>query len=64
MLRQLRVAFTAPELETLQTDERFARALGACGGSAEETRQLIALGGALLAERTRAQSKLRRDPDS
>jgi hypothetical protein len=60
VLRRLRVAFTAQELELLQTHKRFERALRECRGSREETQQLIAMGGALLAERNREKSKLPR----
>lgn len=59
------MAFTAQELEMLQTHKEFDRALHECRGSREETQRLIALGGALLAEQSRAKSRFRRpDPDS
>ena len=59
LLRKLRVAFTAQELELLQTQQEFERALRECRGSQEETHKLIALGGALLAERNRDKWQLR-----
>jgi hypothetical protein len=58
ILRKLRVAFTAAELQLLQTFQEFERALRECQGSAEECRKLIALGGALLAEKNRPGSRL------
>ncbi len=59
LLRELRVAFTAAELEMLQAEKAFNTALTKSSDSAEEVKKLIELGGALLAERDRSKSKLR-----
>ena len=59
LLRQLRVAFTAAELELLQAHKAFAQALDRCSDSAQDVQKLIEMGGGLLAERDRPKSKLR-----
>ena len=59
VLRNLRLAFTVQELESLRTEDSFARALDECRGSHDEIQKLIRLGGAVLAERTRATSRWR-----
>lgn len=63
LLRQLRVAFSAAELELLQSDKAFAKALQEAKDTPGEVQNLIELAGALIASRNRSKSKLRHSRD-